>query len=68
VAAAQAESAPRKAAPEGGPVVELVIGAQGTWKKLASGKKVPIDEREWQLELARMLARKAAAEAPPSGD
>ena len=59
-APAQAAPAPsRKPAAEGERVVELVIGAKGTYKRLASGKKVQLDDQAWQLELARMLAKKA---------
>lgn len=53
-----------KAAPDKNPVVELVMSAKGTWKHLASGKKVQIDDSEWQLELGRMLAKKAPADDP----
>jgi len=57
---------PQKSAPDRGQVVELVIGAKGAWKRLASGKKVPIDEKEWQIELGRLLAKKAQVENPSS--
>jgi hypothetical protein len=53
---------PRRVSPSE-QVAELVIGANGTWKKMGNGKKVQIDDQEWLLELGRMLARKYQADS-----